>query len=185
MHLKYKYIAVDFDGTIVHDCYPEIGKLIDGAKETLVQIREAGGEIIIWTCREGLDKEACIDFMKNMSIPFDYINCNHPDLIKKFGNDCRKIGAEVYIDDKSLLGQEINWSIIKNFLFCTTKKPMFRVELPVVEHKYLRHHINGGIYFSRFIEDVELNEIQFTESEIRAIDDGYWQFAVPVEEGEG
>lgn len=64
------------------------------------------------------------------------------------------------------------------------KEPLYRVELPAVEHKYLRRHIYGGIYFSRFIEDVEPNEIQFTESEIRAIDDGYWQFAVPVEEVE-
>ncbi|MBC1615349.1 hypothetical protein HB904_04070 [Listeria booriae] len=117
MKLKYKYFAIDFDGTIVQDKFPHVGELLIGAKETLVKINEAGGQITIWTCREGQEKQECIEFLKANNVPYDFINCNHPDLIKKFGIDCRKIGADIYIDDKSMLGKEISWLEIHKHIF--------------------------------------------------------------------
>ena len=47
-------LAIDFDGTIVMDKYPEIGEMIEGAKTAINQLHADGYEIIIWSCRAGL-----------------------------------------------------------------------------------------------------------------------------------
>lgn len=46
-------IAIDFDGTIVEHAYPEIGKPIPFAIETLKQLIKDGHQLILWTVREG------------------------------------------------------------------------------------------------------------------------------------
>ena len=46
-------IAVDFDGTIVEDAYPQIGKPIIFAFETLKKLQEKGHRLILWTYRSG------------------------------------------------------------------------------------------------------------------------------------
>jgi hypothetical protein len=33
---------------------------------------------------------------------FDAVNENLPDMVEKFGNDCRKVYADVYIDDAAV-----------------------------------------------------------------------------------
>ena len=99
--LKYKYIAIDFDGTIVGDDYPDIKELKPYVKRVINKIKEIGGEIIIWTCRCGKQLDECIKFLEANNIPYDAINENHKDLKRKFNNDTRKIGADIYIDDKA------------------------------------------------------------------------------------
>lgn len=114
--MKYKYIAIDFDGTIVEDRFPDIGPLLPAAKETMQRIKKEGGEITIWTCREGESLQAARSFLIKEQIPFDYLNRNHPALIQRFNNDCRKIGADLYIDDKAMF-QAIDWNDIAEHLF--------------------------------------------------------------------
>jgi len=46
-------IAVDFDGTIVENKYPQIGKPIIFALETLKKLQEEGHLLILWTYRSG------------------------------------------------------------------------------------------------------------------------------------
>ena len=46
-------IAVDFDGTIVENKYPKIGKPLPFAFETLKAFQKKGCVLILWTCREG------------------------------------------------------------------------------------------------------------------------------------
>ena len=43
--------AIDFDGTIVSDKYPEIGEPFPEAIETIREIKKLGHKIIIWSCR--------------------------------------------------------------------------------------------------------------------------------------
>ena len=45
-----KIIAVDFDGTVVDDKYPEIGKAKIFAFETLKQLQNDGYRLTLWTC---------------------------------------------------------------------------------------------------------------------------------------
>jgi hypothetical protein len=94
-------IAVDFDGTIVKNEWPEIGRTRWFAFPVLRWMKKRGHILILYTCRENLDLDKAILFLirNNLKYPaFDYINENCKELIKKFG-DARKIGADLYIDD--------------------------------------------------------------------------------------
>jgi hydroxymethylpyrimidine pyrophosphatase-like HAD family hydrolase len=46
-------IAIDFDGTLVEHKYPEIGKEIPFAFETLRRLQQDKHRLILWTVREG------------------------------------------------------------------------------------------------------------------------------------
>jgi hypothetical protein len=54
-------ICIDFDGTIVEEEYPEIGKLKAGAKEIINSLSK-NFNIIIHTCR--INPEICFDIEK-------------------------------------------------------------------------------------------------------------------------
>ena len=102
-----KIIAVDFDGTLFTEEYPNIGKpkwrVINWCKE-----RQAKGDILIlWTCREGEYLREAIETCKEVGLVFDFVNENVPSRIKRCGNDCRKIGADIYLDDKAVHPKEI------------------------------------------------------------------------------
>ena len=46
-------IAIDFDGTIVENHYPEIGQERPFAIETLKMLIRDHHRLVLWTCREG------------------------------------------------------------------------------------------------------------------------------------
>ena len=46
-------LAIDFDGTIVEDAYPKIGKPNAFAFETLKKLQQNGHRLILWTYRHG------------------------------------------------------------------------------------------------------------------------------------
>lgn len=102
-------IAIDFDGTIVADQYPEIGQLKPNAKEVIQQLKDDGHYIIIWTCRTGNAMYQVHDFLNEENIPFDRINKSNPDNVEKYGIDTRKVYADVYIDDKGLHELPDDW----------------------------------------------------------------------------
>lgn len=91
-------IAVDFDGTIVTNAFPDIGQLRAGAADTLRRWKDKGWRIIIWTCRGGEAEDACRRFLDRHDIPYDTINENVADL---WFETSRKVYADVYIDDRA------------------------------------------------------------------------------------
>lgn len=97
-------LAIDFDGTIVHDQFPEVGKLVEGAKETINKLHGEGYTIIIWTCRTGIQKAEVVEFLVKNGIKFDRVNesCKK-NLLKYGGKDTRKVYADLYIDDKGIV----------------------------------------------------------------------------------
>ena len=97
-------IVIDFDGTIVENKYPEIGKLRKDAKKIINKLYDENHYIIINTCRAVIYESEAYNFLIKNGIKFHYINCNLPHLIEKYGQDCRKISGDIYIDDKSILG---------------------------------------------------------------------------------
>lgn len=102
-------IAVDFDGTIVENKFPEIGRLLPHAKRVLLALAEKY-QVIIWTCREGEHKEKMLQFLKDEGIIHHRTNENCPHMIEVFGgNDCRKVFANVYIDDRDYRGFLCGW----------------------------------------------------------------------------
>lgn len=102
--MRKKTIAIDFDGTIVECKYPDIGELRKDAKETINKLYDEGYIIIINSCRSAMYEAGIYKTLKENDIDYDYINCNHPSSIEAFGMDCRKISADIYIDDKNLGG---------------------------------------------------------------------------------
>jgi len=95
--------AVDFDGTLCKNAYPEIGEPNIPLILHFKTIKAMGNKLILWTCREGELLTQAVEWCKQWGLEFDAVNGNLPELIKKFGNDCRKIGADYYCDDKNYM----------------------------------------------------------------------------------
>ena len=98
---KRKIIAVDFDGTIVRDFWPNIGTIKQDVVEQMREEKDKGTYIIIWTCRSGEDIQRMQDFLDKHDIPYDRINANAPWILDAWKRDNRKIFAHEYIDDKA------------------------------------------------------------------------------------
>lgn len=96
--------AIDFDGTIVENKYPKLGTLRPEAELFIRSVKANGHKFILWTCRSGKLLEEAVQFLKEHDLAPDYINENAPESIEYFGNDCRKIFADVYIDDRNCGG---------------------------------------------------------------------------------
>ena len=109
-------IAVDFDGTICDVSFPEVGKMKPEADVYINKLFNDGHDIIINTCRSGIHEGAAETFLRSQKIQFTYINSNLPRLIVEYGQDCRKISADIYIDDKSLMGLPDTWEDIYNII---------------------------------------------------------------------
>lgn len=95
--------AFDFDGTLCEDKFPGIGPIREHAMKQAKAIKADGNILILWTCRCGERLQEAIDFCKSHGLEFDYVNENVPENIEKYGNDCRKIYADYYIDDKAYI----------------------------------------------------------------------------------
>lgn len=96
-------IAVDFDGTLVEDKFPEIGEPYPLVFELMQHARDKGAKIILWTCRSGANLAKAIAFCSHeFNWVFDAVNRNLPESIIAFGGDSRKIHADEYWDDKSV-----------------------------------------------------------------------------------
>lgn len=117
MKKDYLTIAVDFDGTLVTNKYPDIGEPLQGFtfNRTLIEemklLRTHGHKVILWTCRSGLLLKEAISFCKKQGLDFDAVNDNLEE-DKEFWKDsvewsvtngkARKIYADMYIDDRAL-----------------------------------------------------------------------------------
>lgn len=101
--LDTKLIAVDFDGTIVEDAYPGIGKPQLFAFETLKRLKDDGHRLILWTYRHGKKLDEAVAFCAENGIEFYAINNSFPN--EEFsGKESRKIGADIFIDDRNIGG---------------------------------------------------------------------------------
>lgn len=107
-----KILAIDFDGTIVDDCFPDVGNLKPGAKEAINDLYDAGFKVIIWTCRSGVNLLKAVEFLAKEGVKYHHINQSCPDNVKLYGCDTRKVYADIYVDDKGLL-QLPHWIEIK------------------------------------------------------------------------
>ena len=95
-------IAIDFDGTIVEHRYPKIGNEIPFATDTLKMLIKDRHRLILWTVREGKLLDEAVEWCRERGLEFDTVNANLPELIDLYKNDCRKINADIYIDDKAV-----------------------------------------------------------------------------------
>jgi hypothetical protein len=106
-----KYIvAVDYDGTLFTDSYPNLGNPVIPVFEKVKEFKSEGAEIILWTCREAGTLQEAIDRCNENGLTFDAVNDNAPShseyvvkMLKENGHIFanRKIYANIYVDDKS------------------------------------------------------------------------------------
>ena len=96
-------IAVDFDGTIVDNKYPKIGKPKLFAFETLLELQKKGHDLILWTYRSGSKLDEAVAFCKENGLAFYAVNKNYPEE-QEDERMSRKIAADIYIDDRNLGG---------------------------------------------------------------------------------
>ncbi|SHH91550.1 hypothetical protein SAMN02745823_01411 [Sporobacter termitidis DSM 10068] len=94
--------AVDFDGTLCVNAFPEIGAPRHEIINFVKGRRRDGDKIILWTCRSGWALESAIRWCMRHGLEFDAVNDNLAENIASFNNNSRKVSADFYIDDRNL-----------------------------------------------------------------------------------
>ena len=97
-------IAVDFDGTIVEHRYPEIGKEIMFAFQTLRALQDQGHQLILWTYRSGRELEVAVEYCRRNGLEFYAVNSSFPEEDFDEDYDSRKIDVDLFIDDRNIGG---------------------------------------------------------------------------------
>ena len=96
-------VVVDFDGTIAADAFPSIGDPEPGVREALGSLRDAGFEIVVYSCRlnrgDGrplgeVEKHHAmmVDWLRENAIPYDKIDMGYDG----------KPRADFYVDNKAM-----------------------------------------------------------------------------------
>ena len=104
-------IAVDFDGTLFDHDFPRIGAPRHWLIRKVIEWKQAGHKIILWTCREdvpaghptfaeGQYLTDAVNACRQVGLEFDAVNRNLEEQIP--GIYSRKIFADLYLDDKSV-----------------------------------------------------------------------------------
>lgn len=119
-----KIIAVDFDGCLVTNKWPEVGEPIEKAISRLKQEQAAGAKIILWTNRVGEPLKKAVEFCEEQGIHLDAVNENLPEIIEAFGSDTRKVFANEYWDDRAvyMAEEEDDWASREIALACQSEK---------------------------------------------------------------
>lgn len=138
-------IAVDFDGTIVEHKYPEIGKEIPYAIDTLKSLTADGHKIILWTIREGQRLEEAVEFCRRKGLEFYAVNSDYPNASWSGKGVSRKLKADIYIDDRNVGGIP-DWMTI---------------------HEMITGHLDYNDIFDRMMESGDTRELQVMDGAFR------------------
>lgn len=114
MYTKTYTIAVDFDGTVVEDKYPNIGRPKIFAFDTMKKLQERGHRLILWTYRHGDKLQEAVDFCKENGVEFYAVNRSFPE--EEFdGSASRKLNADYFVDDRNI-GGLVEWGEVYQLL---------------------------------------------------------------------
>lgn len=106
-------IAVDFDGTIVEHEYPQIGREIPFATDTLRALIADHHKLILWSVREGHLLDEAVEWCRERGVEFYAVNRDFPEERGTSNNQhfSRKIKADMFIDDRNVGGLP-EWGLI-------------------------------------------------------------------------
>lgn len=95
-------LSWDWDDTVADGRdYPRAGRLNPKAVRGVRMSHAYGHENIFNSCRMGEAEAAAIECAVESNLPFSHFNQNCPARVAYWGgHDTRKLGADVYIDDK-------------------------------------------------------------------------------------
>ena len=100
--MKSEVFAVDFDGTLCENAWPDIGEPRYDVINWVKKLHENGHKIILWTCRSGMALVEAIVWCAERGMFFDAVNDNLEEHKELFGGNSRKILADYYVDDKAI-----------------------------------------------------------------------------------
>lgn len=152
--MDFKIIAVDFDGALCENKWPEIGA---PNKELIVYLKErqaAGDKLVLWTCRVGEILKNAINWSAEQGLIFDAVNENLPEVLEWMGGDTRKVFANEYIDDRNILVSScLSKSSMRSFADIVADKyvrlghayPVFSDELKTAMAQSERAELFGGL----------------------------------------
>lgn len=133
-----KIVAIDFDGTLVEDKFPEIGEPNMGMFSLVKALQAQGVRVILWTSRDGKNLIDAVSYCHQKGIVFDAINTNIPEVIALYNNDTRKVFADLYIDDKAI-------PVEQDFLYWCHRLDVNHKDLNIVIHKYYGEFLKKGV----------------------------------------
>lgn len=77
--MKQNIIAVDFDGTLCENKWPEIGMPNEELIEYLKKRQTNGEKLILWTSRNEEQTQDAVEWCKKYGLIFDAVNDNLPE----------------------------------------------------------------------------------------------------------
>lgn len=104
-------IAVDFDGTIVENRYPDIGREIPFAVQTLKMLMREGHQLILWTVRNGRLLDEAVQWCTEHGLEFYSVNKNFDEEELDTARYSVKLRADLFIDDRNVGGM-LDWGTI-------------------------------------------------------------------------
>lgn len=110
-------MAVDFDGTLVVDKFPEIGEEKTYMCRFVRNAQTLGIRTILWTSRTGKALLEAVEWCEKKGLHFDAVNTNIQEVIDLTGTDTRKVFANVYLDDRNkMVGESGIKSCVKELM---------------------------------------------------------------------
>ncbi len=94
-----KAIAIDFDGCLCENTWPEIGAPHWPVIRAAQLAQHEGAALILWTCRNGDLLDAAVKWCGEHGLIFDAVNKNLQERMEHYGSESRKISADEYWDD--------------------------------------------------------------------------------------
>lgn len=112
-------VAVDFDGILCRDAFPDIGEPNYEMISLIREIIDAGHEVVLWTCRVDQRLVEAVEWCHDRGLYFCAVNDNAPSNKAKYGkeypNGTRKVYADLYVDDKSCWFQAVAGGLWTSF----------------------------------------------------------------------
>lgn len=115
--------GIDFDGTIVENAWPEIGEPKQNVVDYIKALQRKGHKWVLLTCRQDDKLTEAVKWLHEHDLYPDAVNDNICEKIKEYGNNPRKIYADIYIDDHnaggvylpnlSCYGHDFTWALRK------------------------------------------------------------------------
>lgn len=100
-----KAIAIDFDGCLCENRWPEIGEPHMDVINAAIAERENGTALILWTCRAGERLGEAVAWCAGFGLTFDAVNANLPERLAHFKTESRKVSADEYWDDQAVIAR--------------------------------------------------------------------------------
>lgn len=142
-----KVIAVDFDGTLFENAWPDIGAPRANVIAAALQEQQNGAALILWTCRIGEALRAALEACEAQGLHFDAVNDSLPEWKDSFDGDPRKIGATEYWDDRAVNPDRDMWVCVEDRLPETEEEvQLFCVTPSGYEYQCQGFYVPPGTY---------------------------------------